>query len=169
MFMALSKVDFISRCFYLNLPTGGASALIILLFFQTPPAAKPATASLREKILQMDPLGTTLLLGAIISYILALQYGGQTYSWDSSTVIGLLIGFVVLTVVFAIFEVWQGERSMLVPRILNSRVIGVGSAFQFFFAGSYYTVVSILMYSCTRNGHGGVFSVPDTQTLPSSF
>ncbi|KAI1434146.1 putative efflux pump antibiotic resistance protein [Xylaria sp. CBS 124048] len=131
-------------CFYINLPIGGASAFIILLFFQTPPAAKPAEAPLREKILQMDPLGTTLALGGIISYILALQYGGSTHAWNSSVVVGLLVGFVVIMMVFAVFETWQGERSMLVPRILKSRVIGVGSIFQFFFAGSYYAVLYYL-------------------------
>ncbi|KAI0191321.1 putative efflux pump antibiotic resistance protein [Astrocystis sublimbata] len=131
-------------CFYLNLPIGGFSALIILLFFQTPPAAQPAKATLKEKILQMDPLGTTLCLGAIISYLLALQYGGATYSWNSSVVVGLLVGFVVISAVFVGFEIWQGERSMLVPRILNRHVIGVGAAFQFFFAGSYYTVLYYL-------------------------
>ena len=116
--------------------------MIILLFFQTPPAARPAKATLREKILQMDPLGTTLILGAIISYLLALQYGGSTYAWNSSVVIGLLVGFILISAVFIGFEMWQGERSMLVPRVLKGRVIGVGAAFQFFFAGSYYTVVS---------------------------
>ncbi|KAI0099747.1 putative efflux pump antibiotic resistance protein [Nemania sp. FL0031] len=131
-------------CFYLNLPIGGASAIIILLFFQTPPTAKPVEAPLKEKILQMDPVGTTLLLGGIISYILALQYGGTTYSWNSSVVIGLLVGFVVIMVFFAVFEIWQGEKSMLVPRILKNRVVAVGSAFQFFFAGSYYAVLYYL-------------------------
>ncbi|KAI1132465.1 major facilitator superfamily-domain-containing protein [Nemania abortiva] len=131
-------------CFYLNLPIGGASAFIILLFFRTPPTAKPVEATLKEKILQMDPLGTTLLLGGIISYILALQYGGATYAWNSSVVVGLLVGFVVIMAVFTVFEIWQGEKSMLVPRILKNRVIAVGSAFQFFFAGSYYTVLYYL-------------------------
>ncbi|KAI8945469.1 MFS general substrate transporter [Xylaria longipes] len=131
-------------CFYINLPIGGASALIIFLFFQTPPAAKPAEASLKEKILQMDPIGTTLLLGGIISYILALQYGGATHAWNSSVVVGLLVGFAVIMIIFAVFEVWQGERSMLVPRILKNHVVGVGSIFQFFFAGSYYAVLYYL-------------------------
>ncbi|RYC55435.1 hypothetical protein CHU98_g10773 [Xylaria longipes] len=142
--VVLRDVDYERRCFYINLPIGGASALIIFLFFQTPPAAKPAEATLKEKILQMDPIGTTLLLGGIISYILALQYGGATHAWNSSVVVGLLVGFAVIMIIFAVFEVWQGERSMLVPRILKNHVVGVGSIFQFFFAGSYYAVLYYL-------------------------
>ncbi|KAI1499286.1 putative efflux pump antibiotic resistance protein [Biscogniauxia marginata] len=131
-------------CFYINLPIGGVSAFIIFFFFHTPAAAQPVKASLKEKILQMDPLGATLMIGCIISYILALQYGGQTYAWNSSVVIGLLVGFVVMLIVFTITQIVQGERSMMVPRVLKKRVVWVGSAFQFFFAGSYYAVLYYL-------------------------
>lgn len=32
----------------------------------------------------MDLVGTTLMMGLIVSFILALQYGGQIHSWYSS-------------------------------------------------------------------------------------
>ena len=88
-------------CFYINLPIGAISAFIILLFFKTPSSAKPKSATWREKLLQMDPVGVILVMGAVISYILAMHYGGQTYAWNSSQVVGLLVGFVVLTAAFA--------------------------------------------------------------------
>ncbi|KFA76887.1 hypothetical protein S40288_09296 [Stachybotrys chartarum IBT 40288] len=131
-------------CFYINLPIGGLSVLIILFYFRTPPAAKPVDASLKEKILQMDPLGTSLVLGAILCYLLALQYGGLSHAWNSSTVIGLLVGFFVIVIVFVAFQIYQGERSMLAPRLVKQRAVWVGSLFQFFFAGSYYAVLYIL-------------------------
>jgi hypothetical protein len=59
------------------------------------------------------------MIGLIISFILALQYAGQTHSWKSSQVIGLLIGFVLLTVVFIIWEIFQKERAMIVPRLVR--------------------------------------------------
>ncbi|KAI1264694.1 major facilitator superfamily protein [Xylariaceae sp. FL1019] len=75
-------------CFYINLPIGAVSAAIIFVFFKTPPASKPEDASLVEKIRQMDLPGTALLMGAVISYILALQYGGQSHAWTSSVLGG---------------------------------------------------------------------------------
>ncbi|KAH7324128.1 putative efflux pump antibiotic resistance protein [Stachybotrys elegans] len=131
-------------CFYINLPIGGLSMAIIMFFFRTPPAAKPVEATLFEKLMQMDPLGITLVLGAIICYLLALQYGGLSHAWSSSTVIGLLVGFIVIVFVFVTFQVWQGERSMLPPGLIKQRAVWVGAAFQFFFAGSYYTVLYVL-------------------------
>ena len=97
-------------CFYINLPIGGVSALIILLLFQTPKRAQPAAGTLREKLLQMDPVGTVLVMGAVISYILALQYGGQTAAWNSGKVIGLLVTFGVLVIIFAGWEYYNGDK-----------------------------------------------------------
>lgn len=66
----------------------------------------------------MDFVGAILMIGLIISFILALQYGGQTHSWDSSQVIRLLVGFVVLVAVFVLWEIFQKERAMIVPRLV---------------------------------------------------
>ncbi|KAI1083470.1 efflux pump antibiotic resistance protein [Whalleya microplaca] len=131
-------------CFYINLPIGGLSFLIILGFFSTPNVAKPAKASLKEKVLQMDPVGTILVMGAVISYLLALQHGGQTYPWRSSDVIGLLIGFGVISIAFVGWEAFQGERAMIIPWLIKQRIVWVNGLYAFFFAGSYYIVIYYL-------------------------
>jgi MFS transporter, DHA2 family, glioxin efflux transporter len=69
-----------------------------------PKRSEPAEASLKEKFLQMDPVGTALVIGGIISYTLAMQYGDQTKPWNSGTVIGLLVGSVVIAIIFGIWE-----------------------------------------------------------------
>jgi MFS transporter, DHA2 family, glioxin efflux transporter len=99
---------------------GGLAAAIIIVFFRPPNAAKSAKASMREKILQLDLVGATLMMCLIVCYILALQYGGQTHSWKSSVVIGLLVGFVLITATFIMWEVYLKERAMIVPRLVSS-------------------------------------------------
>ncbi|KAF3771094.1 MFS general substrate transporter [Cryphonectria parasitica EP155] len=131
-------------CFYINLPIGGLSGVIILLFFTTPSAAKPAQAPLREKFLQMDPVGVVLIMAAVISYILALQYGGQSHPWNSSVVIGLLVGFVALVLAFAAWERFQKGRAMMPGRLIGNRVYLVSSLFAFFFAGAYFLIIYYL-------------------------
>ena len=131
-------------CFWINLPVGGLSAFIILLFFQTPSTAKPVSATWKEKFLQMDPVGVALVMGALVSFMLALQYGGQTAPWNSSLVIGLLVGGVLITAVFAVWERYQGERAILVPRLLSKRPIWVSCSFACIFVGSYYLVIYYL-------------------------
>lgn len=92
----------------------------------------------------MDFLGTVLIMGASIALLLALQYGGVTHAWNSSVVIGLLVGFVVMALALMVVEIWQGERAMLTPRIMRQRTVWVNGVWGFFFAGSYFVTLYYL-------------------------
>lgn len=131
-------------CFYINLPIGGLSAAIILFFFSTPASAAPAPARLLEKLVRMDPIGVALVMAAMVSFILALQYGGQTHAWDSATVVGLLVAFVGILVVFGVWEYFQNDRAMMPARFLVDRTYLVSSLFAFFFAGAYFLIIYYL-------------------------
>ncbi|RDL40133.1 Uncharacterized protein BP5553_00112 [Venustampulla echinocandica] len=131
-------------CFYINLPVGGVALLVLLLFFQTPAAATPKPASLKEKILQMDPLGVLLVTCSLVCFLLALQWGGITKAWDSPEVIGCFVGFVVILFVFVGTQWWLGEKAMMVPRLLLRRETIALSLFNFFLAGSYFNFVYYL-------------------------
>jgi hypothetical protein len=130
--------------FYINLPFGVVSVVLIALFFKTPAQAVTMKATWKEKGLQMDPLGIALVMGGIVAYILALENGGQKKPWNSSTVIGLLVGFVLIWVAFIVWEIYNGERSMLPPRLLRQRTIWQPSGFVFFFAASYFVLLYYL-------------------------
>ena len=95
-------------------------------------------------MLQLDPIGIFFILGAVICYILALQWGGLTRAWNSSTIIGLLVGFVLLLICFGIDQWWQDERAMLPKRLLKNRYIYQGMAYSFTIAGSYFLVLYFL-------------------------
>jgi len=131
-------------CFYINLPIGGISVAILLFFFSTPAAAKPQPATWRERFLQMDLVGTALVMGAIISLILALQYGGQTRPWGDSTVVGLLVGFVVIMIEFGLWEYHQGERAMMAPRLISRRMVILPSIYSMLLAGCYFVIIYYL-------------------------
>ena len=128
-------------CFYINLPIGGLSGFIIFLFFRTPAHAVPVKAALTEKLLQMDLPGTFVIMSAIICYILALQWGGQSKAWDSSDVIGTLVGFVVISAVFAVIEWYQGDRAMIVGRLMKDRTVTVGMVYNFFLGGAFFLLL----------------------------
>lgn len=131
-------------CFYINLPIGGVSALIILFFFHAPSSNKPVKASWKEKLLQMDLVGSAMVMGAVVAYMLALQYGGQTKAWNSSDVIGLIVGFVVISIAFVAWEYSQDERAMVVPRLLKQPKIGFSCTYVFLFSGSYFLILYYL-------------------------
>lgn len=131
-------------CFYINLPIGGVAAILLFVFFKTPPQAMTTKATWREKFLQMDPLGVILVMAGIISFILAVEYGGQKKSWNSGTVIGLFVCSALIWVSFAIWEFFNEDRAMLQRRLLRKRFVWQPSMFQCFFAASYYVLLYYL-------------------------
>ncbi|MCJ1294938.1 hypothetical protein MMC34_006498 [Xylographa carneopallida] len=131
-------------CFYINLPIGGAAAAIIFLTFTTPEVAKPLEVPFLEKLKQMDLPGAFTIMAAVICYLLALQWGGVTKSWSDSTVIGTLVGFVLLLGLFAVIEWYQGDRALLLGRLLKKRVILVGALYQIFLSGGFFVLLYYL-------------------------
>ncbi|KAI0141652.1 putative gliotoxin efflux pump [Xylariaceae sp. FL1272] len=129
-------------CFYINLPIGGVPIFLILIFFKTPPQAKVANnGPAKEILLSFDPLGIILFAAALVSYILALTWGRTEKAWNSSTVIGLLVGWILLSVAFVANEIWQGEKALVVLRLLKQRDMWVNGVYLFFFHGAYFAVV----------------------------
>ncbi|PMD38673.1 major facilitator superfamily transporter [Hyaloscypha variabilis F] len=131
-------------CFYINLPIGGLSALIIFLFFKTPSNSVPVKAPLLEKILQMDPLGTITVMAAVVCYILALQWGGITKPWNSASVIGTLVGCVVLIIFFVFLERYNGERAIFPMRLLKERTNYIGMMYILTIGGAFFTLLYYL-------------------------
>ncbi|TKA81270.1 hypothetical protein B0A49_00224 [Cryomyces minteri] len=134
-------------CFYINLPIGGLSAAIIFFVFTSPKASKSEVArnaSLYEKFLQMDIPGAFIIMAGVVCLLLALQWGGVSKAWKSADVIGTLVGFSLLFIVFIGVEYWQGDRALLVPYLLKKRVIWVGFAFNFFLGGAFFVLLYYL-------------------------
>jgi MFS family permease len=152
-------------CFYINLPIGGAAAILIFFFFTTPKHAKPQEASLREKLLQMDLLGTFVLMAAMICLILALQWGGSTKPWGSADVIGVLVGFVLILALFIGIEIWLDDRALIVPRLLKQKTIAFLALFQTFNSGVflmflYYLPLYFQSVSGVSAAQSGVRNLP---------
>ncbi|PNH36828.1 hypothetical protein VD0002_g10286, partial [Verticillium dahliae] len=131
-------------CFYINLPIGGAAAIAVFFFFHLPAAAAPPKVPWTQKLLHIDPVGFALVMGAFTCFILGLQYAGATHPWDSSEVIGLLVGAFVLPIVLIAWEIWLGDYASMPPRLYKMRSLWAASAFQFFFLGAYIVLLYYL-------------------------
>ncbi|KAI8627248.1 putative gliotoxin efflux pump [Xylariaceae sp. FL1651] len=124
-------------CFYINLPFGGVAALAIILGFHAPKAAASTPATLKEKLLQMDLPGAVFISAAIISFTLALRWGGVEQPWGAPDVVGLLVATPVFLMAFGIDQWLQKDRALIVPDFLKNRVLLVGAVFEFFIAGCF--------------------------------
>ncbi|KAL9023914.1 MAG: hypothetical protein Q9196_006887 [Gyalolechia fulgens] len=92
----------------------------------------------------MDIVGVTLVMGAVISYILALHYGGLMHAWNPSQAIGLLVCFVALVVAFGLWEWCQEDKAMVPFRLLAKRGYSAQFAYGFFFSGAYFLIIYYL-------------------------
>ncbi len=87
-------------CFYVNLPLG---ALALFMIWTKTPALKGGRGG------KIDYLGALLILGAFVPLLLALSWGGQTYAWDSQTILILFGVFAGSLLVFLINELFFPE------------------------------------------------------------
>ncbi|RMZ83865.1 hypothetical protein DV737_g1486, partial [Chaetothyriales sp. CBS 132003] len=125
-------------------PIGGAAAAIIFLFFQPRTSSRGKRSrqlSLREKLTKMDPVGVLLVMALVVCYILALQYGGLERPWRDPVVIGLLIGFAVISISFVAWEVYMSDNAMVPLRLVKQRVYLVSCIYWFLFGGGWYIVL----------------------------
>lgn len=130
-----------------------------------PKSAKPQQASWREKLLQLDLIGTVLLMGAIVTYLLAIHYGGQINPWSSSLVIGLLVGTGLLFITFAANEYWQGERAMVVPRLIARRDLMLSAIYSTLLPGAFFAMIYYMpIYFQAIRGSSALIS--GAQNLP---
>ncbi|KAI0201090.1 major facilitator superfamily domain-containing protein [Astrocystis sublimbata] len=112
-------------CFYINLPFGGVALVIILLLLHIPDR-KETKGSTKSKLLQLDIAGTTALIPAVISLLLALQWGGLELPWNDRRVIALLTLGIFLGLVFILVQAFLPNTATIPPRIFMQRSILAG-------------------------------------------
>ena len=103
---------------------------------------KIAEKPILKRILELDLVGASILIPSIIMLLLAVQWGGSTYAWNSSTVIGLFVGSGLMLVLFSLSQWRLGEAATIPPRLLKQRTLMAACAFVFFFGAGIF----ILMY-----------------------
>lgn len=73
-----------------------------------------------------------LVCPAVVMFLLGLQFGGNQHPWNSSVVIGLLVGGAVTFGVFVLWERRQGDEAMVPFAMLKHRVIWSAAMTMFF-------------------------------------
>lgn len=126
--------------FYINLFIGAACApaWLFLLPNKDPRPGVP----FGDRVKELDYAGIVLLLGCLVSLIMAINFGGATYAWSSGQIIGL---FVCAGVLFVLLAIQQSRTLFVAP---PRRLIPV----QFF---RMRTV--IILFVCTSASAAGVF------------
>lgn len=140
----------------LDLPIGGAT-MVFLFFLLNIKGQKEQGSTFLQKILKLDLLGTATLIPAVICLLLALQWGGTTYAWNNSRIIGLFVGFGVIGAVFVGIQLWKGDEATLPPRFFKNRNVLFAMLFSLFFGAGFFALIYYLsLYFQAVNGDSAV-------------
>ena len=67
--------------------------------------------SIRQKIDELDYLGTLVFLPSIICLLIGLQWGGTKYAWSSGRVIAMLILAALFAASFIAIQSWKQDKA----------------------------------------------------------
>ncbi|KAF2501909.1 putative MFS aflatoxin efflux pump [Lophium mytilinum] len=143
-------------CFYINLPIGGFTIIAMLLFLhlESPPREK---LSLFAQMKLLDPLGLLFLVPSMVCLILALQWGGSTYSWSAPRIIVLLTIFAITFLLFLAVEVLTPSTAMAPTRVVLNRSVAGSMLFMFLLSGGLMAIVYYLsIWFQAAQGHSAM-------------
>ena len=107
-----------------------------------------ASLPLKRKFDEVDYYGAFFLLPAVVCLLLALQWGGTVYAWNSSRIIGLFVGFGIMILIFIAIQIYRGDKATLPLSVLKQRTVASACLFLFFegaalFVLIYYSILPI--------------------------
>ncbi|KAF9876215.1 major facilitator superfamily transporter [Colletotrichum karsti] len=131
-------------CFYINLPIGGIAMVFVFFLLHISRKNNPDGKTFVQRLMQLDIIGTAIFIPAIICLLLALQWGGAEYPWNSSKIIGLFVGFGLMIILFIGIQIWQGDKGTLPPYLFKNRNVVCAMLFACFFGAAFFPLIYYL-------------------------
>lgn len=118
---------------------------------------------------KFDLIGFLLFAPAAIQFLLALQFGGNTYAWNSATIIGLFCGAAATFVIFLIWEKHMKDDAMIPFSLIRQRVVWCGCLVGLFLmsstmVASYYIPIYFQSVKGATPLLSGVYMLPNVIT-----
>lgn len=129
-------------CFWINLPVGAVTAVVIGVLLKPPRIESPVSGTALEKLRHFDWMGTLTFVPSILCLLLALQWGGSKFQWRDARIIVLFVLFGLLLIAFLGTQIYSPERATVPKRVVKSRSIVFGALFAF----SLSSALSIMSY-----------------------
>ena len=115
--------------------------------------------------MKLDLIGFALFAPAAIQLLLALQYGGTTFPWNSAHIIGLFCGAGGTFVVFMVWEIRKDESAMIPISMIRNRIVWSSTLVYGFlmgqlFCASYYLPIYFQGVKGASPMMSGVYILP---------
>jgi hypothetical protein len=148
-----------------SLPIGAIAITVIILVLKIHRDNNPDHLTLRERVLKLDLIGASIIVPTVVCLLLALQWGGTTYPWSNSRIIGLFVGFALLTTIFVATQIRLGDGATVPPRLFKNRNVALALAFACFFGSGFFSLIFYLaIYFQSVKGssatHAGIQLLP---------
>lgn len=113
----------------------------------------------------LDLIGFALFAPAVIELLIALEFGGNQYAWDSSQVIGLFCGSGVTFLVWLGWNWYKGDDALLPVSVIRRRTIWVsalnyGLLMSTLFGAAYYLPIYFQAVKGVSAILSGVYFLP---------
>lgn len=80
----------------------------------------------KNRITEIDYVGTILIAGAFVSGVMAINFGGSVYAWNSGRIIGLFVVGYPFRASLALFELLRSlETSLASIRSKDMRYVSI--------------------------------------------
>ncbi|KAK4516866.1 uncharacterized protein ATC70_000192 [Mucor velutinosus] len=126
--------------FYINLPIGAVAMLVLFFFLRLPtPHGK-----LMDKLKRVDYAGTVIVLAFATLFLLALNFGGQEFPWNSAAVIVPLVLSILLVGLLVLVEKKFAKEPIMPPRLFTNRSVVSVILTNWFFGMTFFSAVYYL-------------------------
>lgn len=97
----------------------------MLLAIDIPDAEEKRSKSLSlgTKISKLDPVGFLFFAPCAVMFLMALEWGGSKYPWNSAIIVGLFCGSGVTFMIFLGWEFLVGDEAMIPLGMVKTRVV----------------------------------------------
>ena len=82
-----------------------------------------------DRLKDLDYVGPIIYIPGVISLLLALQWGGSTYPWNSPVVLTLFVVAGVLIPIWVYSQFRLGDKATIPMRVMTQRTVLCASTF----------------------------------------
>lgn len=128
-------------CFWINLPLGAITLIVIGTLFKSPTRKLEAKVPIGQRLKQLDLIGTTIFITDVVVILLALQWGGATYAWNDWRIITLFSLGGALTIGFLILQYFLKDDATIPFRIASQRSVASACVFAFLLGAAFFILI----------------------------